>query len=234
MGKSLDLGSNVSDVDNQNHNNWYNSTFKDKNYASPNGFRLTEDSLLFFCDIDVIFSSKFLANCQKNSIARKQVYFPILFSGYDPSKSSYNLEMDSENFHFSFKSDDQKSKDLPLTIKESTGIWREYGYGLACMYQSDLISAGSFDTSMQGWGMEDVDLYSKFVARGSIDNESGNKIQIFRAKDVELQHIFHSQNCQDKGFQVQEKYEMCMKSKSALYGSKIGLFSEWNSNNNNN
>lgn len=45
---------------------------------------------------------------------------------------------------------------------------------------------GGFDTSIRGWGKEDVDLYDKFVA----DN-----ITVFRAADPNLVHVFHIVDC---------------------------------------
>ena len=44
-----------------------------------------------------------------------------------------------------------------------TGHWRNYGFGMACMYNIDYHSVGGFNTNIVGWGGEDVDLYKKHV-----------------------------------------------------------------------
>ena len=52
-------------------------------------FVIDDNEVLFFCDVDVLFSRKFLENCRQNTKLGKQVYFPILFSEYDKSKPGY-------------------------------------------------------------------------------------------------------------------------------------------------
>ncbi|ERE84537.1 chondroitin sulfate synthase 3 [Cricetulus griseus] len=42
------------------------------------------DTLLLFCDVDLIFRGDFLQRCRDNTIQGQQVYFPIIFSQYDP------------------------------------------------------------------------------------------------------------------------------------------------------
>lgn len=46
-------------------------------------------------------------------------------------------------------------------INEDVGYWRAFGFGIVAMYKSDLQSVGGLDTSILGWGGEDVDLYEK-------------------------------------------------------------------------
>jgi chondroitin sulfate synthase len=77
-----------------------------------------------------------------------QVYYPIVFSQYDPTlicSNSLSCDIKWTNF----------SSDL--------GYWRSFGYGIVSVYKKDLISVGGLDTSIKGWGKEDVDLYIKFV-----------------------------------------------------------------------
>ena len=82
-------------------------------------------------DIDVLFSTKFIKNVQDHTRLGKQVYFPILFSEYDTSKPGYAEDDVSDGY-------ERNHAKLPVTIAESTGVWRIYGFGLACMYQKDL------------------------------------------------------------------------------------------------
>ena len=45
---------------------------------------LPQDALLFFCDVDVTFSSKFLTRCRENAVQGKQVFYPMVFAQYKP------------------------------------------------------------------------------------------------------------------------------------------------------
>ena len=44
-----------------------------------------ENDLLFFVDVDITFTRDFLFRARLNTIQSKQVYYPIVFSEYDPS-----------------------------------------------------------------------------------------------------------------------------------------------------
>ncbi|KAG7220843.1 hypothetical protein INR49_031582 [Caranx melampygus] len=99
----------------------------------------SNNSLLFYCDVDLLFTSDFLKRCRSNTALGEQTYFPIIFSQYDP-KVVYAGKVPSNN-HYVFTS--------------KTGLWRNYGFGIVCVYKGDLVQAGGFDTSIQGWGLED-------------------------------------------------------------------------------
>merc|ERR1711972_1260188 len=100
----------------------------------------------------------------------------IIFSEYDRARGGYGTE--SENTGHGWE---RRQNELPVQITESTGSWRSFGYGLVSMYRKDLVNVGSFDTSVKGWGLEDVDLYSRFVAKAATG------LNIVRVKDAELQ-----------------------------------------------
>ena len=69
--------------------------------------QLTPSSLLFFCDVDVVFTPAFLTRCRENAVKEEKVYYPIVFSQANPDiVTKY--------------SPTEKSKDL-LDINKYTG-----------------------------------------------------------------------------------------------------------------
>ncbi|XP_068721554.1 chondroitin sulfate synthase 3-like [Montipora capricornis] len=128
-------------------------------------------ALLFLCDVDLVFSKAFVDRCRMNTALGRRVYFPIMFSQFDPQISHTNNSL----------------PDSYYSVNKDAGIWRTYSYGPACIYHQDLHAVGGFDTRIKGWGWEDVDLYEKFVNHTEID--------VFRAADPNLIHIYHPVNC---------------------------------------
>uniref|UniRef100_A0A673NJD8 Hexosyltransferase n=1 Tax=Sinocyclocheilus rhinocerous TaxID=307959 RepID=A0A673NJD8_9TELE len=165
----------------------------------------TNDSLLFYCDVDLLFTPDFLTRCRGNTILGEQTYFPIIFSQYDP-KVVYAGKVPSDN-HYVFTS--------------KTGLWRHYGYGIVCIYKGDLVKAGGFDVSIQGWGLEDVDLFNKFVQSG---------IKLFRSTDTGIVHVHHPVVC-DPNLDPKQ-YKMCLGSKASSHGSTQQLAELWLEKNN--
>jgi len=154
-----------------------------------------ENVLMFFCDVDVSFDRKFLRRCRTNTQKGKYVYYPVLFSQYNPSiskkadTSSYSVEIDSES-----------------------GTWRPLGFGMACMYRSDYLKVGGFNLSIKGWGGEDNDLYNRFIK---------SPIKIIRAPDSGLFHKWHLKEC-DKSLD-KTKYQHCLGAKARYEGSQRQL-----------
>lgn len=130
-----------------------------------------ETALLFLCDVDLVFSKAFVDRCRMNTVLGKRVYYPIMFSQFEPELSHTNNTIRGSYY----------------TINKDAGIWRTYSYGPACLHHRDLHAVGGFDTSIKGWGWEDVDLYEKFVNHTEID--------VFRAADPHLIHIYHPVKC---------------------------------------
>uniref|UniRef100_A0A8C5KSH7 Hexosyltransferase n=1 Tax=Jaculus jaculus TaxID=51337 RepID=A0A8C5KSH7_JACJA len=157
------------------------------------------DTLLLFCDVDLIFRADFLQRCRQNTVQGRQVYYPIIFSQYDP-KVTHARDPAADDFVFS----------------KETGFWRDYGYGIACIYKSDLLGAGGFDTSIQGWGLEDVDLYNKVILAG---------LSPFRSQEVGVVHVFHPVHC-DPNLDPKQ-YKMCLGSKASTSASTMQLAELW-------
>ncbi|KAL1267083.1 hypothetical protein QQF64_002758, partial [Cirrhinus molitorella] len=121
--------------------------------------QLANNSLLFFCDVDLVFNADALQRCRDNTIEGSQVYFPIVFSQYDPKIVYAGGPTEDSTFDFTKKS----------------GFWRDYGFGITCIFKSDLLKAGGFDTSIQGWGLEDVDMFTKVIS---------SDLKVFRSQET--------------------------------------------------
>nr|XP_061804345.1 chondroitin sulfate N-acetylgalactosaminyltransferase 1-like [Nerophis lumbriciformis] len=174
----------------------------DEDFSSGRGlevgakaWRQSQDILMFFCDVDVIFTSDFLTSCRVNAESGKKVYYPILFSQYNPSVIYRNYT------HV-------PSIQQQLIIGKDTGFWRVFGYGMTCQYRSDFLNIGGFDQNIKGWGMEDVLLYRKHVH---------SKLMVVRASSRSIFHMWHEKVC--SGDLPADRYQMCMRSKAMTEAS---------------
>ena len=193
------------------------------------------DVLLFFCDIDVIFTSDFLQRCRLNAEPGARVYYPILFSLYNPNitilsmldsfefigteKTSNSTKredfqpMPSENANIKFRPRyPEKHRPNVITISVDSGFWRDFGYGMTCQYLSDFRKSGGFDADHKGWGMEDVFLYRKYVK---------SPLLVVRATDPGILHVWHDKIC---AFDLPaDQYRSCIRSKALNEASHAQL-----------
>ncbi|XP_073856509.1 chondroitin sulfate N-acetylgalactosaminyltransferase 1 isoform X13 [Macaca fascicularis] len=146
--------------------------------------------LLFFCDVDIYFTSEFLNTCRLNTQPGKKVFYPVLFSQYNPG-IIYGHH------------DAVPPLEQQLVIKKETGFWRDFGFGMTCQYRSDFINIGGFDLDIKGWGGEDVHLYRKYLHSNLI---------VVRTPVRGLFHLWHEKRCVDE--LSPEQYKMCMQSKA--------------------
>ncbi|KAM5264636.1 chondroitin sulfate N-acetylgalactosaminyltransferase 1 [Ctenodactylus gundi] len=146
--------------------------------------------LLFFCDVDIYFTAEFLNTCRLNTQPGKKVFYPVLFSQYNPGIIY--------GHHDAIPPLEQQ-----LVIKKETGFWRDFGFGMTCQYRSDFINIGGFDLDIKGWGGEDVHLYRKYLHSNLI---------VVRTPVRGLFHLWHEKRCVDE--LTPEQYKMCMQSKA--------------------
>ncbi|KAM6902674.1 chondroitin sulfate N-acetylgalactosaminyltransferase 1 [Xenentodon cancila] len=146
--------------------------------------------LLFFCDVDIYFTADFLNTCRLNTQAGKKVFYPVLFSQYNPTLIYGGP-------------DHIPPVEQQLVIKKDTGFWRDFGFGMTCQYRSDFINIGGFDINIKGWGGEDVHLYRKYLH---------SNLLVVRAPSRGLFHLWHEKHCGDE--LPPDQYRMCMQSKA--------------------
>jgi len=157
--------------------------------------RAAAGDLLFFVDVDMLWTAALVDRVRLNTVRGRSAYFPIVYSEFDPTVV-YGRASASPN-HF--------------LVNQDTGYWRQYGFGIVSVYKSDLAAAGGFDTAIRGWGNEDVDLFDKFV------RAQPGAAAVFRAADPDLVHVYHPVEC-DAAL-PEAKARMCADTRFETYGN---------------
>ena len=156
---------------------------------------LNGNELAFLCDVDMTFDLPFLNRCRLNTIQGRRVYYPEFFK-------YYNMD-----YVYRFR-----RKPLTYTIKREHGHWATYSYGMVCIFKSDYTAVGGFDTSIVGWGGEDVELFLKILR---------HKLEVLKAPDNGLTHRYHDKVCSTSLNAFQ--FSMCTSSREESLADKEQL-----------
>ncbi|CAD6241274.1 GSCOCG00002607001-RA-CDS [Cotesia congregata] len=165
---------------------------------------LNNEDLVLFIDVDLVFTHEALQRVRLNTVINKKMYFPIMFSQYDP----YYV------YYFEKSNRDKKKNQFGdlANLSEPMGYWRLFSFGIVSLYKRDYLKIGGFNLSIEGWGIEDLDFYDKSVR---------SYITVFRAPDVNFVHVYHKITCDEK-LSITQK-TMCEGSKYETLASKDTL-----------
>ncbi|XP_015599043.1 chondroitin sulfate synthase 1 isoform X2 [Cephus cinctus] len=157
---------------------------------------LQDEDLLFFIDVDIAFARDALLRIRLNTVKGRRVYFPVVYSQFDPRVVLSESSPRQETF----------------AVDETLGYWRQFGFGIVSLFKADYLTVGGFDLSILGWGKEDVDLYEKMVK---------SDLNVFRAADTQLVHVFHEVECDRRLPSAQ--LSMCKGTRADTYAGTVQL-----------
>lgn len=185
------------------------------------------NDILFFIDVDILFTQTTIERIRLNTILHQQVYLPIVFSEYAPNDSA-NSSWTANSHQF------VGGDDLPMNLDYDRGYFRQFGYGICAIFKADILhpNISGFNDDITGWGLEDVKFLEKLVKihqtpinsllKGIEPNRQNSStvplpLSVFRAPDPTLVHIYHDIHC-DKTLS-ESQYTMCLGTKANTLGS---------------
>ena len=157
---------------------------------------LTPEELAFHCDVDMAIETPFLQRCRKNTIRGKRVYYPEFFKLY--------------NLDYVYV---KRARPKTIPLKRQHGHWASYSFGMLCIYKSDYDEVGGMDTSIIGWGEEDVKFYEMVLKK--------KYLEVFRVPDPGLTHRWHEKQCPASLSNEQRKH--CFSSRAENLADRIQL-----------
>ena len=164
------------------------------------------DDLLAVVDVDLSVKTDFFLNVLAFTRRRHTMYFPIMFSRFNPDLIALYAEVLHRNTG--------KASWLSKmgTITAETGLWRDFSFGMVGMFATDARQVGLYDTEINGWGQEDISFFEKCQEHGYMN---------WRPYDLNEIHLYHPKSCED--MRGRDSYEKCLGSKLRLEGSQLQM-----------
>ena len=158
-----------------------------------------DDRLLFFLDVDMTFTGRALINTRRLlihqlTISSCAVYFPIIYSIFS------DVLMDDVR--------------PILDVQGQFGLFSIYGFGNVAVRKGDLDRIGGWERNNHDWGIEDVNLFERFV-------NASSQCSIFRAVEPGLRHHYHEKMC--SGIRNEARRTMCYAAQANLLGSQAAM-----------
>lgn len=204
---------------------------------------IDDDAIILFIDVDMLFSEESLDRVRQNTLKHKQAYLPIVFSEYDPKRTRSDYvdvtTATSASYNDYYKVYKAHAKN---EVSYQTGYFRQFGYGICAIYKSDALNPviDGFNTDISGWGLEDVKFLEKIIKINNqpntlltddnfptlesfVQNKTDvlgpvlRRLEVFRAPDPSLIHVFHEIFC-DRNLE-DSQYAMCLGTKANTLGS---------------
>jgi chondroitin sulfate synthase len=159
----------------------------------------TMNQLLFFLDVDILFTGQSLINTRRLilhqlSISSCAVYFPIIYSDFSNMFTIHNHSM--------------------MNVQTNFGLFSIYGFGNVAVRKKDLERIGGWEINNHDWGVEDGNLFERFV------NISAD-CSVFRAVEPGLRHYYHKKMCD--GIENKVRQKMCFDAEAILLGSQTDM-----------
>lgn len=82
--------------------------------------KMRNEDLMFFVDVDIVFTRSALIRIRLNTVINLRIYFPVVFSQYDP------------NIIYG-----DKREKTEFMINDKSGYWRQFGFGIVTLYKAD-------------------------------------------------------------------------------------------------
>lgn len=206
---------------------------------------IKDSDVIFLIDVDVLFKLPTLERIRRHTLRNRQIYLPIVFSEFNPEltyqgvKSTvYPTMLNGDSFlqdYWKMISFYQFHVNASSRVNNDSGYFREFGFGILSIYKEDILNSkiNGFVTDIKGWGLEDVKFLEKIITAGhqvhsqllsiaegtKVNQEklSNFNLEIFRAPDESLIHLFHHVLCDRK--LEKNQYKMCLGTKSNTLGN---------------
>lgn len=200
---------------------------------------VSDNDILFFIDVDIVFTRATIERVRRNTIKHTQVYLPIIFSEYDPMRrmpqrmphhelSTTNGYLgDYQRAHWEYLS------HVSGEPYDDNGYFRQFGFGIVSIFRSDVMHSeiNGFNTDIKGWGLEDVKFLEKIIAANymkqqklldiadgkATDTDEVYTLRLLRAPDPSMVHVYHAITC-DTNLELAQ-YKMCLGTKANTLGS---------------